>query len=64
MIKVKPAEEYEFPFKADKPLTWTYSHPDNYNQKDLATNMVGSTNFTGMTGRMDVRNNNNAGSSN
>ena len=26
--------EYEYPFQAD-PVAWVYSHPDNYNQKNL-----------------------------
>jgi len=64
MFGVKPASEYEFPYKADKPLTWRYSHPEDYNQKDLATNMVGSLGYTGVLSRIDVKKNNNTGPAN
>jgi hypothetical protein len=42
MIGVRNPDEYEFPYKEDKKMEWIYSHPPEYDQKNLATNMVGS----------------------
>lgn len=40
-VNIVPAEEYTFPFTA-KPRNWILSHPENYNPKDLTTNMTGT----------------------
>ena len=40
-IGVKPSEDYSYPYKADKAETWSFSHPETYDQKNLSTNMVG-----------------------
>ncbi len=39
MIGVKKATEYVFPHQQEAP-TWVFSHPDNYDQKNLYTNCV------------------------
>lgn len=51
-VNIQPAEEYTFPYSA-KPQTWILSHPENYNPKDLSTNMTG-TPIAGMYNYPDV----------
>lgn len=47
MIGVRKADTFVTPYKEEESerLTYRYSHPSNYNPKDLTTNMVGSTHF-------------------
>lgn len=45
MVGIRSAQEYVTPYKEDKPLTWDYSHPDSYNQKDLTTTYSGTNHF-------------------
>lgn len=53
-IGVRDANTYTTPYSTDKKLEWGYSHPAEYNQKDLATNMVTSTNFGVIQNLVDV----------
>lgn len=46
MIGCKSGHEYVTPFVTDQKLTYTYSHPAEYDQKNLTTNFVGSQNFS------------------
>lgn len=54
MIGIKPAETYSFPYKTDKAATFTLSHPDNYDPKNLNTNMSGCLHFGHLTNNLEV----------
>lgn len=56
MIGVKPSAEYSYPYKTDQPARFYFSHPDNYDPKNLYTNYVRTNNFgsIGDSNTMDV----------
>lgn len=55
MVGVKSAETFSFPHKSDTHSTFTLSHPEEYDPKNLHTNFVGCINFGSMTNNMEVR---------
>lgn len=54
MIGVKSSETYSFPYKTDHPATFVLSHPEDYDQKNLSTNMTGCLHFGSITNNLEV----------